>query len=137
MISKDVVVLLDQDLLGRGDLVGLLDTGTVLHPDDTLAALDLVHEDLAVDLGDDGGVGRGAGLEELGHARETARDIARLSDGARDLDDGVTDLDLVAVIVHDVGADRQVVLEGVLVLSRLSMMTLSVLLEYSSAFSSR
>ena len=54
----NVVVLLDQDLLGRRDLVGLLDTGTVLHPDDTLAALDLVHEDLAVDLGDDGGIGR-------------------------------------------------------------------------------
>ena len=58
-----------------------------------LPLVSLPKRHLAVDLGDDGVVLRLAGLEELGHARQTARDVLRLRGLARDLRDDVAGLD--------------------------------------------
>ena len=51
-----IVVLLNQDLLGHGNLVVAFLAATVLHDDLTLTALNLAHEHLTVDFGEDGGV---------------------------------------------------------------------------------
>ena len=50
-----------------------------------LPFVSLPKRDLAVDLRDDGVVLRLARLEQLGHARETARDVLRLRGLARNL----------------------------------------------------
>ena len=106
----DVVVLLNQDLLGQRNQIVLFSTALVLDGDLTVTAFDLAHDNLAVDLGDDGGVGRVAGLEQLGNARQTARNIAGLTDGTRNLDEHVAHAHHVAVVGHDVCTHRQVVL---------------------------
>ena len=50
----DVVVLLNQNLLGKRNEVVLLDAGLVLDDDLAVSSLDLAHEHLAVDLGENG-----------------------------------------------------------------------------------
>src|SRR3989440_3050685 len=49
-----------------------------VHPDLTLAALDVAEAHHAVDLGDRGRVLGPPGFEQLGHARQAAGDVARL-----------------------------------------------------------
>ena len=58
----------------------------------------------AVDLGDLGGVLRAAGLEQFGHARQTAGDVLGLGGLARRLGHQRAGDDLVAFVDDDVGA---------------------------------
>src|SRR5690606_38608289 len=69
--------------------------------DALLAAFDLAERDDAVDGGNDRRALGTTGLEQFGHARKTAGDVAGLARGARDLDEGVARVDRVA------GADLQ------------------------------
>ena len=69
-----------------------------------LAALLLVEQfDTAVDLGDDGRLLRPAGLEQLGHARQTAGDVLRSADLARRLGQEGAGGDLLAFLDFDAG----------------------------------
>jgi hypothetical protein len=68
---------------------------------------------------DDGVILRLAGLEELGDAGQTARDVLRLRGLARDLRDDLAGLDDVAVVHLDVGADREVVAREVVAVREL------------------
>src|SRR5262249_12421791 len=65
------------------------------------------HLDAAIDLGDDGLLLGLAGLEQLGHARQTTGDVLGLGRLTRDLRDDVGREDLGAVGRAQVGADRQ------------------------------
>src|SRR5690606_36557783 len=66
------------------------------HEDALLAALDVAEGDDAVDGRHHRGALRTTGLEQLGHARKTAGDVAGLARCARDLDEGVARVDRVA-----------------------------------------
>src|SRR5213079_170818 len=63
-----------------------------------LAALDLAEPHRAVDLGDRRGILGPAGLEQLGHARQAARDVARLVRLARHLREHEPGVHLLAVL---------------------------------------
>src|SRR5574343_390132 len=84
--------------VGIGDDQALLALGFLAHADD------------AGDLGHDGGVLRLAGFEQVGHARQTAGDVAGLGSFLRHLGDHVADADLLAVVQVDDRARRQHVL---------------------------
>ena len=58
----------------------------------------------AIDLGDDRGVARLAGLEELDDSRQTAGDVLRAGGFARDLGEDVAGVEFVAVLHHQVSA---------------------------------
>ena len=81
---------------GHVDLAVLLGDVAVLHD--------------AVDLGDDRRLLRTPRLEQLDHARQTARDVLGLGGLARDLGQHVAGRDLAAVLHHQVGARGQQVL---------------------------
>ncbi len=68
--------------------------------------------DGAIDLADHRRISRLAGLEQLDHARQTARDVLGLGGLARDLRDHVTRLHLFAVLHHHVGVHRHDVARG-------------------------
>ena len=106
--STHEVVLLHQDLLGKRHQV-VLDLAYLAGDHDlAVASLDLAKGDLAVDLAHHSRVARVAGLEELGDARQTAGDIAGTAARcARNLDKHLAGRDLVALLVHQVGAHRQ------------------------------
>src|SRR5690606_33989838 len=84
----------------------------VLRGDEDLAlALGALGEgDGAVDLRDDRVLLWLSGLEELGDAGETARDVLRLGRLARDLREDVARVDLLALHDRDVGAHGEHVL---------------------------
>ena len=105
-LNLDVLALRDQ-VLAR--LIGEeLPVVAERRDDDLALALRVLAErNLAVDLGDDGVVLRLAGLEELGHARETARDVLRLRGLARNLREDLAGVEDVAVLDDDVRADRE------------------------------
>ena len=105
----DVVVLLHEDLLGQWHEIMLLDATLVLHNNLAVTPLDLAHDDLAVDFGKDGRVGRIAGFEEFGDTRQTAGDIGCFADSAGDLDNDLADTHIASVFYGDVGAHRKVV----------------------------
>jgi hypothetical protein len=88
------------------DLV-LLGVGLVLDRDLLRSARPLGDHDLAVDLADDRGVPRTATFEELGHARETARDVARLRGLAPDRGHHVSDPGGLAVLDLEARAGRE------------------------------
>src|SRR5436305_1344819 len=69
-----------------------------MHRDLALAALDLAEPHGAVDLGDRGRVLGPPGLEQLGHPRQAARDIAGLVRLARHLGQHETGVHLLAVL---------------------------------------
>ena len=81
------------------------------HDQDLAQALhDAAVLDQAVDLADDGGLARLARLEQLDDARQTARDVLGLGRLARDLGQHVAGRDRLAVVHHQVGVRRHVVL---------------------------
>src|SRR6185436_12276428 len=93
----DVVPLLDVHVLALGDqvlarLARVPDHDQLLHASGHAAELHA-----PVDLADGRGVLRLARFEELGHAGQTARDVAGLRDLAADLDQRLAGRDLVAV----------------------------------------
>src|SRR5581483_8390825 len=65
---------------------------------------DVAEADHAVDLGDDRGIARLAGLEELDDTRQTAGDVLGAGGFARDLGENVARMNLVTVLHHEVGA---------------------------------
>src|SRR5690606_15997541 len=81
-----------------------------LHEDLALAALDVAEAHAAVDLRDGGRVLRTARLEQLRHARQAARDVARLVRLAADLGDGLAGEYPLAVLrrEHRVHRDHEV-----------------------------
>ena len=110
------VVFLYEDLLGEGNKV-FLDLAELGGNDDfAVAALDGAHGDLAVDFGNDCGVGGVAGFEEFGDTGQTTGDVAGRTDNAGDLDDDVTGLEHLLIFDHEVTVDGEVVgAEGVAV----------------------
>ena len=80
---------MNADVLAAGDQV-LLRVGIVGANDQPPHALDeAAHLDATVDLGDDRLLLRLAGLEQLGHARQSSGDVLRLRGLPRDLGDDV------------------------------------------------
>src|SRR5262249_50766970 len=78
------------------------------------ALADLAEADDAIDLADDRGLTRLAGLEELDHTRQTAGDVLGRGGLARDLGEDVARMDLVSVVDHQVGAAGHEVTLGAL-----------------------
>src|SRR5262249_6673619 len=60
----------------------------------------------AIDLTDDGGLARLAGLKQLNHARQTTGDVFGLGGVARDLGQHVARMDFISVLHHQVGPGR-------------------------------
>src|ERR1043166_3118103 len=79
------VALVHAQVLAGGHLVQLRLALLRVHPDLALAALDLAEPDDAVDFGNRRRILRPARLEQLGDARQAARDVARLVRLARHL----------------------------------------------------
>src|SRR5947207_9267342 len=80
-----------------------------VHVDLALAALDLAEPHGAVHLGDRGRIRRPPGLEQPRHARQTARDVARLVRLARHLGQDQPGVHLLAVLdgeLRPLGADE-------------------------------
>src|SRR5258706_4870987 len=75
-----------------------------MHPDLTLAALDLPEPHHAVHFGNRRGILRPPGLEQLGHARQTARDVSRFVRLARHLGEHETGVYLLAVLDRELRA---------------------------------
>src|SRR5260370_27987030 len=69
-----------------------------MHADLAVAALDLAEPHHAVHFGNRRGILRPPGLEQLGHARQTARDVARFVRLARHLGEHETGIYLLAVL---------------------------------------
>src|SRR5690606_13313698 len=114
LAGTDVIALLDGEVLALGDeeLACLAHLG---GDDDLALALGVLAEaHRAVDLGDDRVILRLTRLEELRHARKTARDVLRLRGLARDLRENLARVDLLTVGRDDVRADRQEVAREVL-----------------------
>src|SRR5215475_12961642 len=100
------IALLDVDVRAARDRIFALHA-VIADDADLLRALgDVAEFDHAVDLAHDRGLARLAGLEQFNDARQTADDVFRPSDFARDLGDHVSGRDLVAVLHHEVGAYR-------------------------------
>ena len=104
-----VVVFLHEDLFREGHEVMFLFAKFGADDDFTVTALDAAHLDFAVDFGNDGGVARIAGFEELGDAGQTTGDVTGLSDGTRNLDEHFAGVDLLPVFDHDMAVDGEVV----------------------------
>src|SRR5438105_3680558 len=109
-VHVDVLALCDQVLLRQVGAQLAVD----LRRDHHLAlALGVLPEaDHALDLADDGVLLRLAGLEQLGHAGQTAGDVLGLGRLPRNAGDHLAGLDGIAVVHRDVGAHRQVVAGG-------------------------
>src|SRR5690606_24400431 len=86
---------------------GLRITGVGGHDDPLLAALDVAERDDAVDGRHHGRALRATRLEQFGHARKTAGDVAGLAGRSCDLDERVAGVDRVAVAELKVGVLRE------------------------------
>src|SRR5690606_8034600 len=105
-LHLDVLALRDQVLARLIRLLGTVDTER--RRDHLSLALGVLAEaDHAVDLADDGVILRLPSLEQLRDTRQTAGDVLHLGHVARDAGDGVTGVNHLAVLRHDVRAHRQ------------------------------
>src|SRR5690606_13842746 len=86
---------------------GLRITGVGGHDDPLLAALDVAERDDAVDDRHHDRALRATRLEQFGHARKTAGDVAGLAGRTCDLDERVAGVDRVAVAELKVGVLRE------------------------------
>ena len=95
-----VVAFLDGDALAlRDQVLDRLRTLAFRHDQDAALVLVVLAElDAARDVADDREVLGLARLEQLGHARQTARDVAVLAALARDAREDVAGMDLLAVL---------------------------------------
>src|SRR5919204_191921 len=109
-VHVDVLALGDQVLLRQVGAELAVDLGRDHHLALALGVLAEAHH--ALDLADDRVLLRLAGLEELGHSRQTAGDVLGLRRLPGDAGDDLAGLDGVAVVDGDVRADRQVVPGG-------------------------
>src|SRR5690606_2099781 len=105
VVDRDVLALGDQEL----DRFALIAVRVGLRGDLDAALVLVVPAELdpAVHLGDDRAVLRPAGLEQLGHPRQTAGDVAGLGAFGRHPREDLARLDLVAVRHRQNRADRQ------------------------------
>src|SRR5271157_4933386 len=102
----DHVARLHDDVLAGGDQVLLLLLGLLVLDDELALAADRpLERDDAVDAGHLRGLLRAAGLEELGHARETAGDVLGLGGLARGLGEQRAGSDRVPLVDGDLRAD--------------------------------
>src|SRR5690606_5039945 len=102
----DLVALVDPQVLADRDLVHALRALRRHHDDLALAALDLPEPDGAVHLLDVRRVLGPPSFEQLGHPRQTARNVAGLVDLPADLGQRGPGLDDVAVAHGELRADR-------------------------------
>ena len=110
LAGPDEVAGVDAQVLAVRDEVLAFDAALAADDDRPLAAALLAQQlDRAVDLGDDGRVLRLAGLEDFGHARQTAGDVLRARHFARRLGQQRAGRDLLAFGDFDVGLFGQVV----------------------------
>src|SRR5215470_9822554 len=107
LAGAHAVALVHADVLAARDQVFLRLRVVGADHDLAHALHEAAHLDAAIDLGDDGLLLGLAGLEQLGHARQTTGDVLGLGRLARDLRDDVGREDLGAVGRAEVGADRQ------------------------------
>src|SRR4029077_4052626 len=107
--ALDVVAFLDGDALGlRDQVLDRLRTLAFRHDQDAALALVVLAElDAARDVADDREVLGLARLEQLGHARQTARDVAVLAALARDTREDVAGMDLLAILDRKHRVERQ------------------------------
>src|SRR5262245_23994300 len=103
--GADAVALLHVDVGAARDRIFALFAGLGDDADLLRAFGDVAEFDRTVNLAHHRRLARFAGLEQLDDARQTADDVLRSSDFARDLGDHVAGRDLVAVLHHEVGAD--------------------------------
>src|SRR5581483_10381645 len=101
ILQVDVLSLRDQVLARLLGLVGRLDR------DAALVLVIAAEADRAGDFRDDGRVLRLASLEQFGHPRQTAGDVARLGAFGRDTGEDVARLDLGAGVDREDRVDRE------------------------------
>src|SRR5262252_297404 len=106
LAGAHAVALLDVDVRAARDRILALFAGLADDADLLRAFSDVAELDRPVNLTHDGRLARLARLEQLDHAGQTADDVLRSGDFARDLCDHVARRDLVTVRDHEVGADR-------------------------------
>src|SRR5215475_1098613 len=105
LAGAHAVALLDVDVRAARYRILALLAGLGRNADLLRAFGDIAELDHAVDLAHHGRLARLARLEQLDDARQTADDVLRPGDFARNLGDHVARRDLVAVRDHEVGAD--------------------------------
>src|SRR5262245_16401517 len=101
-----LVAFMDAQVFADRNFVYALRSGCWDHDDLTLTALDLAEANRAIDFRDDRRVFRPACFEQLGHARQTARDVAGLVDLAADLGECSAWLDVLLVTHGQLSAHR-------------------------------
>src|ERR1700752_4482762 len=104
--GADAVALVHAQMLARGHFVQLRLALFRMGPDLALAALDLAEPHHAIDFGNRGRVLRPARLEQLGDARQAARDVTGLVRLARDLGEYLTRIHYLAILDHQLRAFR-------------------------------
>src|SRR4051812_16555038 len=111
LARADAVAFLDVDVHAARQRV-LSRLAPLFRDDDDLALPldDAAVADDAVDFRDDRRLARLSRFEQLDHARQTARDVLRLGRLARDLGEDLSRVHRVAVLDHEVGVRRHVVL---------------------------
>ena len=104
-----IVAFLDGDALAlRDQVLDRLRALAFRHDQDAALGLVVLAElDAARDVADDREILRLARLEQLGHARQTAGDVAGLAALARDTREDVAGMDLLAVLDREDRVDRQ------------------------------
>ena len=98
--GADVIVLLHQDLARQRNEITFHIAHFRSNDDLAVTALDLAERNLAVDFRNHGRIRRVPRLEQFGHTRQTAGDIARLADGSRNLNQNLSGFDG-GVLLHD------------------------------------
>ena len=106
LARDDVVAPLHAQVLALRHEVLAIEAALALDDDRALAAALLAEVDGAVDLGEHRRVLRTSRLEQLGHARQTARDVLGALDLARRLREQFAGRDLFAVLDEQVGLLR-------------------------------
>ena len=107
----DAVAGVDEQLPALRHVVVVLESGVADDDEIVILPLALLRAELdeAVDLGHDGRILRLARLEDLGDARQTARDVLRAGDLARLAREQRARRDLLALLHFDAGLAGQVV----------------------------
>ena len=103
----DIVAVLCKNLLRGGDEVGTLLAGLGGDCNLTVAAFQFLGYGYdTIDFSHNCRVGRVTGLEQLGNTRQTARDIASLTERTRNLDHDITGTQFLSLFDTDMGTDR-------------------------------
>ena len=104
-----VVIFLNENLLRQGHEIFLHLAKTRSHGNLAVASFHLAQVDLAVNFGNDGGVARVAGLEELGNAGQTTGDVTGVAGCTRYLHEDIARVEGSTFVNHEVGSHRECV----------------------------